>query len=110
MIKIENAEVVGWEAAIRGMRNPKNSWEKSDSTFSNHLEDNAFCWVDIFGNELPPCSCPEEVHEDNKTGLFYNIEKNDHNLMMSLAKGGPVHAKYRRMITVYMDITAPLYW
>ena len=78
MIKIENYEVVGWEHAIRGMRNPKNSWDRSDSEF-------------------------------NECGEGY-IGPNDYDLMMRLAKGGPVHAKYRRMITVYVDITAPLYW
>jgi hypothetical protein len=83
MIKFENYEVVGWEHAIRGMRNPKNSWERSDSDF-------------VFDN-----------------GSFEDvvvIGPNDHELMMKLANGGPVHAKYRRMITVYVDITAPLYW
>lgn len=77
MLKIENVEVVGWEAAIRGMRNPKNSWAKSDSEF----------WDDDF-----------------------KMGNNDYKLMMQLASGGPVHAKYRRMVTVYVDITAPLYW
>lgn len=72
MIKIENVDVYGWEAAIRGMRNPLESWGRSDSK----------------GN---------------------NIGANDRDLMMRLAKGGSTHAKYRRMITVTMDITAPLY-
>lgn len=89
MLKLENTEVVGWEHAIRGMRNPKNSWGKSDSVFTPHeLED----WP----------------HDIIKT--FDNLGPNDHNLMAQLAEGGPVHAKYRRMITVYVDITAPLYW
>ena len=83
MIKLENYEVVGWEHAIRGMRNPKNSWDRSDSHFPDE-------W-DRKGTE--PIIC-----------------KNDHKLMIDLAKGGPVHAKYRRMIVVYVDITAPLYW
>lgn len=77
MIKIEKTDVCGWESAIRGMRNPMNSWDKSDSLFT---------MCDTF------------------------IGENDRNLMMRLAKGGAVHAKYRRMITVYVDITAPLYW
>lgn len=77
MIKIEQTDVCGWESAIRGMRNPMNSWDKSDSLFT---------MGDIF------------------------IGENDHDLMMRLAKGGAVHAKYRRMIVVYVDITAPLYW
>ena len=90
MIKIENTEVVGFEPAIRGMRNPKNSWGKSDS-FWNYVS----CG-ECNGN----ASCIDDFH----------IGPNDHDLMTSLAKGGPVHAKYRRMITVYLDITAPLYW
>ena len=110
MIKFENTEVVGWEAAIRGMRNPMNSWEKSDSTFSKHICSNTVCWTDISLNELPPCNIPEEVHVDNWTGLFYNIGRNDHELMMKLRNAGTDHRKFMRMIVVYLDITAPLYW
>ena len=98
MIKLENAEVVGWEHAIRGMRNPMNSWAKSDSEFITSDGDHR----DICGNSGPWYGSGgwEEVL----------IGINDHNLMMRLAKSGPVHAKYRRMIAVYVDITAPLYW
>lgn len=110
MIKIENAEVIGWEAAIRGMRNPMNSWEKSDSTFSKHICSNTVRWTDISLNELPPCNIPEEVHVDNWTGLFYNIGHDDLELMMKLRNAGTDHRKFMRMITVYLDITAPLYW
>lgn len=110
MIKLENTEVMGLEAAIRGMRNPLNSWQKSDSVFSKHLGDNKLCWVDTFGNELPPCSLPEEVHMDNVTGLLYNIGQNDYDLMKRLRNAGTDHRKFMRMITVYVDITAPLYW
>ena len=99
MIKIEKVEVVGWEAAIRGMRNPMNSWEKSDSLFGEcDVESCSLC------PELSRCNINEEFTD------CINIGPNDHKLAMSLAKGGPVHAKYRRMITVYVDITAPLYW
>ena len=88
MIKIEKTEVYGWDAAIRGMRNPMNSWDKSDS-YKTHIED------------------PETL----QTADFeFFVGDNDHDLMMRLAKGGSVHAKYRRMITVTCDITAPLYW
>lgn len=100
-IKIENVEVIGWEHAIRGMRNPMNSWEKSDSGEAvncaecGKIEREGACWADY----------------RNCVGFeCYEIGPNDHKLMMSLAKGGPVHAKYRRMIVVYADITAPLYW
>ena len=94
MIKLENYEVVGWEHAIRGMRNPKNSWDRSDSGWTTSgLGPNDIC-ID--------CD-PEGWHE-------LKIGPNDQKLMMQLAKGGPVHAKYRRMIVVYVDISAPLYW
>ena len=100
MIKIENTEVVGVEHAIRGMRNPKNSWERSDSYEA--------C---IHG----PCeTCRKTPEYPSNCEYFgsaeYVIGENDHKLMMQLANGGPVHAKYRRMIVVYVDITAPLYW
>lgn len=98
MIKIENVEVVGWEHVIRGMRNPKNSWELSDS---------GLCTL---GGDMDCSSCVKNANCDMNYSEDYEIGKNDHKLMMSLAKGGPVHAKYRRMITVYLDITAPLYW
>lgn len=88
MLKIENFEVLGWEHAIRGMRNPMNSWDKSDSYYT-HIED-------------------AETHETAPFEFF--VGENDHKLMMELVHGGPVHAKYRRMIVVYADITAPLYW
>ena len=98
MIKFENTEVLGWEHAIRGMRNPKNSWEKSDSLFLNNDGDIR----NINGRHAP--------FYGNDNGHNSYIGPNDHDLMMRLAKGGPVHAKYRRMIVVYVDITAPLYW
>lgn len=96
MIKLENFEVVGWHHAIRGMRNPMNSWDKSDSTFKETTQ--------------------TMVLEDGKTKAYdvyfdaLDIGPNDHKLMMKLANAGPVHGKFRRMITVYVDITAPLYW
>ena len=97
MIKIEKTDVYGWEAAIRGMRNPMNSWDKSDS----HL-----CEEDcphVMNDTEPAKEC-----DDGACGFCIGI--NDHDLMMKLAKGGSVHAKYRRMINVTVDITAPLYW
>ena len=101
MIKIENVEMTGWEAAIRGMRNPKNSWQLSDSDYGCEIVpgSNVKCYE---------CSVPQ-VKGCNEEPE-YIIGPNDHKLMMSLSKGGPVHAKYRRMITVYLDLTAPLYW
>ena len=98
MLKIENAEVLGWEHAIRGMRNPKNSWDKSDSVFAN-------C------DSMACDECPmNEGFSCSPSYCMGKIGPNDLKLMTSLAAGGPVHAKYRRMITVYLDITAPLYW
>ena len=109
MIKLENTEVMGWEHAIRGMRNPMNSWAKSDSM---RCEDRATCdhcffEGNIYGDRATySVSCDEALGEAPK----FSIGPNDHELMMKLAAGGAVHAKYRRMITVYLDITAPLYW
>ena len=84
MIKLENVEITGWEAAIRGMRNPMNSWEKSDS---------------------------ERKYENIRDSEGYLvIGPNDYSLMMKLRNAGTDHRKFMRMITVYLDITAPLYW
>ena len=110
MIKIENFEVFGWEHAIRGMRNPMNSWEKSDSDYRSILcEKCEHCetyeletWEDCYDCDVT------KIIEDMPPGFM--VGPNDHELMSKLAAGGPVHAKYRRMITVYVDITAPLYW
>jgi hypothetical protein len=82
MIKLERTEVFGFEAAIRGMRNPMNSWDKSDTAF--------WCY-------------PEE-------GVQHKIGENDLKLMKNLSKAGNDHAKFLRMINVTVDITAPLYW
>lgn len=105
MLKIENVEVMGWEAAIRGMRNPKNSWEKSDSfipcylkTKCHECEANQKCaYYFEDGNSLP-----------YKKDEFIGPE--DLNLMTRLRNAGTDHRKFMRMITVYLDITAPLYW
>lgn len=97
MIKFENAEIVGWEAAIRSMRNPKKSWSRSDSTYIKRRY-TAKEWAERLAAGYED---PEEV---------YYLGPNDLKLAMSLEKGGPVHAKYRRMIQVYVDITAPLYF
>lgn len=99
MIKIENVSIAGWEPAIRGARNPMNSWEKSDSWFSNG--DGDFYW-DINHNSGPlPGRC---------YGKTLEIGPNDLKLLNNLAKAGSDEAKFRRMIAVYVDITAPMYW
>lgn len=88
MIKIENFEVVGWEHAIRGMRNPMNSWDKSDS-YKTYVEDT----------------------ETLQTAEFeFFVGENDLDLMGRLVKAGTDHRKFMRMIVVYADIVAPLYW
>ena len=90
MIKFENTEVFGWEHAIRGMRNPMNSWEKSDS-------------VKCYANGNCPGIC-----RNNMSGIC--IGTNDLELMKRLRNAGTDHRKFMRIITVYVDITAPLYW
>ena len=99
MIKIENTEVVGWEAVIRGMRNPLNSWQMSDSIF---VEDGEY--HDICGNSGPYNGTVSD------TETFFEIGPKDYDLMTSLCNAGTDHRKFMRMITVYLDITAPLYW
>lgn len=84
MIKFEHSEVWGWEHAIRGMRNPMNSWERSDTTFLDYY---------FAGTEEAPY-----------------IGQNDYDLMARLIKGGQPHRKFLRQIFVSVDITAPLYW
>ena len=74
MIKLENTEVVGWEAAIRGMRNPMNSWEKSDSTFSKHICSNTVCWTDISLNDIPICN---EIMKEAKRRVTNEEDKNN---------------------------------
>lgn len=89
MLKIENVDVIGWEAAIRGMRNPLNSWENGDS-----------------GTKCPyeKESCCGECQQN------FCIGPNDKDLMKRLRNAGTDHRKFMRMITVYVDIVAPLYW
>lgn len=94
-IKFENTEMIGWEAAIRGMRNPMNSWEKSDSNIVDFDEN---CVV---------CKSCLEIDHCGGDGL---IGPNDLDLMKRLRNAGTDHRKFMRMITVYVDITAPLYW
>ena len=93
MIKIEKFEVLGWEHAIRGMRNPMNSWEKSDSHYECHEYD--------------------KLSDDDKNVYLidgYVPGPNDYQLMTQLRNAGTDHRKFMRMITVYLDITAPLYF
>ena len=88
MIKIENVEIFGWEAAIRGMRNPMNSWDKSDS-----YENYTVTYEDYSEIRIP----------------YYRVGAGDFALMKKLVKAGTDHSKFMRMINVTFDITAPLY-
>lgn len=100
MLKIENTEVMGWKHAIRGMRNPKNSWEKSDSG-----------WSSDWPYTIDPSAKGHIFVDSDAEGYFeLAIGPNDQNLMMTLCNAGTDHRKFMRMITVYLDITAPLYW
>lgn len=100
MLKCKILDIQGFKPAIHGMRNPKNSWNKSDSVFCN-TEGCAFCEYD--------CDESENVKWDNPN-LNLCIGKNDMKLMKTLFNAGTEHRKYDRMIQVWMDIEAPLYW
>lgn len=102
MIKIENTSIFGWESAIRGMRNPMNSWDKSDSLFLSL--DGGYYTINGESGHFPPADAEIEFETDVYIG------PNDHNLMMKLRNAGTDHRKFMRMIVVYTDITAPLYW
>lgn len=96
MIRIENQDVHGWVAAIRGARNPMNSWDKSDSYF------------DVSSSEMGIYKHLDEIY--GITTDCMTLGDNDYRLLRNLANAGPDHGKFLRFITVTMDITAPLYW
>ncbi len=97
MIKIEKAETWGWEHAIRGMRNPMNSWDKSDSYFTGECENKDY-------------QCDDCIVRPNCTDGNFWIGDKDKDLMTRLIRGGTPHRKFLRQIFVSADITAPLYW
>ena len=97
MIEFENVEVFGWEAAIRGMRNPLNSWDNSDSWYG--------CKCGDYG-KIESKYCDEHCTAD----CTFCIGNNDLDLMKKLIAAGSDHSKFMRMINVTVDITAPLYW
>lgn len=99
MIKLDHTVTYGWEAAIRGMRNPLNSWDKRDSHY---------CWEPTLRN----CGCSncELKSDDVCHAEKYWVGSNDLELMKKLAASGTDHGKFLRMITVTVDVTAPLYW
>lgn len=98
MIKFENIEVMGWEAAIRGMRNPMNSWENSDS---------GICFDTV---ACHTCRADRNHCKSRMENKEFVVGYDDMNLMTRLRNAGTDHRKFMRMITVYVDITAPLYW
>lgn len=98
MIKIENVEVTGWEAAVRGMRNPMNSWDKGDSKQIGQILKSEEIAPGVERTYWEPCV------------PYTSIGPNDLDLMTRLRNAGADHRKFMRMITVYLDITAPLYW
>ena len=98
MIKIENVDVVGWESAIRGMRNPMNSWDKSDSEFNVSCR---VCKSEHYRNKCDNC-----LYSDGNSLLG----NNDLALMKNLVAAGTDHSKFMRMIGVTCDITVPMFW
>lgn len=108
MLTIEKTETYGWEAAIRGMRNPMNSWDKSDTKICDAYQVGECCGGWIYG------ICP--YHDSCENGVWVNefqsvhLGQNDFDLMKRLSKAGTDHRKFMRTIVVYCDITAPLYW
>lgn len=97
MIKIENPEVTGWEVAIRGMRNPMNSWDKSDSWYGCRMGD--YGHTDAY-------DCENRCRLDCE----FCLGTNDYDLMKKLVQAGSDHSKFMRMINVTLDVTAPMYW
>lgn len=94
-IKIENIQTIGWEGALRGMRNPLNSWDKADSDYSSNIVRNDIN-IAAYGDKL------------NRYDFI--VGQNDLALCLKLIKAGSEHRKFLRMIHVQMDIVAPLYW
>ena len=103
MIKVENIDVWGFEHAIRGMRNPMNSWDKSDSGKG--------CCKATHNKEFLLCKeCPFDSWERNVCNPYFQIGKKDLDLMRRLYKAGAEHRKYLRQVFCSMDVNAPLYW
>lgn len=107
MIKITNTDVYGWEAAVRGMRNPMNSWDKSDTIIVDVPDTPR---VDYHGNVVEIIPAHKRVMPIYKEEKWIGVGENDLKLMKSLSKAGTDHSKYLRMINVTFDLTAPLYF
>lgn len=106
MIKIEKIDTYGWEAAVRGARNPMNSWDRSDSHYCD-------VYANSYFHSTKSCCCesaPEEFMCPGESTSGYILGKNDLDLLNRLSKAGTDHGKFMRMIGVTMDITAPLFF
>ena len=119
-IKIESTQVFGWEAAIRGARNPMNSWEKSDTWFYDFSEEGCRYFYNMMSDDNVYDHCSDALEDKEEYLKRIEMEPsrlcpdligpNDHKLLTNLCKGGTEESKWRRMVHVQMDITAPLYW
>ena len=109
-IKIEKTEIFGWEAAIRGARNPKNSWAESDSLFYDCSSGEGADRVRHYHTLRKERATLSSLEVETAQGTDDLIGPNDYRLLMNQSKGGSEESKWRRMIHVQMDITAPLYW
>lgn len=107
-MKFENTQVWGFEHALRGMRNPKNSWHLSDSRdcYEEYMVEGTCCFCDdpLYGENKIDCSGV------GKCGNYYAIGPKDMKLALTLINAGPEHRKFLRQIFISVDITAPLYW
>lgn len=108
MLKVEKTETYGWEAAIQGMRNPMNSWDKSDTKICDAYQVTEYCEGWGHGGCPYGYNCEKGVWVNNFQSV--HLGDNDFDLMKRLCKAGADHRKFMRMIVVYCDITAPLYW
>lgn len=107
MIKIENTDVFGWEAAVRGMRNPMNSWMKSD-TYVVEIPDTPR--LDYYGNVVEIIPAHKQVVVSYKEEAWNGVGDTDLSLMKKLVVAGSDDRKFMRYINVTLDVTAPLYW
>ena len=107
-MKFENTEVFNFEGAFRGLRNPKNSWDRSDSNFNSYYDLSS---GDVSEKELKKVFRSAHIHHRTPDGYFVDIiGENDIKLAQTLIKAGSEHRKFMRQIFVSVDITAPLYW
>ena len=101
-MKFEHTQVFNFEGALRGMRNPKNSWHLNDSQ--------GYVYANVLGQDFFK---PEEhhvLHYEGNDAICFEIGPKDMKLAKALIHGGPEHRKFLRQIFVSVDITAPLYW